>query len=219
MPSEELLEIMIRAGVVPVVALDSPDKALPLAEAILEGGLSIVEITFRTAAAAETIRRITEKRPELIVGAGTVLTIENLEEARRSGARFAVAPGLNPQTVERARELGIPFIPGVSTAGEIERALASGCRLLKFFPAEPLGGPAMLKALYAPFAHTGVRFMPTGGVTAQNLEAWLQTPPVAAVGGTWLTPAEALRSGNWDEIRARARQAAEQVAKIRGEKK
>jgi 2-dehydro-3-deoxyphosphogluconate aldolase / (4S)-4-hydroxy-2-oxoglutarate aldolase len=208
-------EKIFQAGVVPVVALEQPEKALPLADAILEGGLTLVEITFRTAGAAESIRRIAEKRPELTVGAGTVLTIENLQAACDSGAHFAVAPGLNPRTVQQAKELGLPFIPGVATAGEIEESLFWDCTLVKFFPAEALGGLALLKALYAPFAHTGVRFMPTGGITPQNLEAYLATPPVAAVGGTWLTPAADLAAGNWAAIRARCRQVAEQVAQIR----
>jgi 2-dehydro-3-deoxyphosphogluconate aldolase/(4S)-4-hydroxy-2-oxoglutarate aldolase len=218
MPPLHCAEVIFSAGVVPVVALDRPEKALPLADAILEGGLRLVEITFRTAGAAQIIRQIAEKRPELIVGAGTVLTLDNLEAARQSGARFAVAPGLNPRTVQRAAELGLPFIPGVATASEIEEALFWGCTVLKFFPAEALGGLPMLKALHAPFAHTGVRFMPTGGMTPQNLESYLQAPPVAAVGGTWLTPRDDLASGNWSAISARCRQAAEQVAQIRSVK-
>jgi 2-dehydro-3-deoxyphosphogluconate aldolase / (4S)-4-hydroxy-2-oxoglutarate aldolase len=215
MSPQELKDIVTRAGLVPVVGLDSPEKALPLADAILEGGLGVLEITFRTAAAAEAIRRIAEKCPELTVGAGTVLTLDNLEAARQSGAKFAVSPGLNPKTVHRAREIGIPFIPGVATAGEIEQALSLECVLLKFFPAEPLGGLTMLKALYAPFAHTGVRFMVTGGIAAQNFESYLQAPPVAAVGGSWVAPADALKSENWSEITARVRQAVEQVAQVR----
>jgi 2-dehydro-3-deoxyphosphogluconate aldolase / (4S)-4-hydroxy-2-oxoglutarate aldolase len=215
MSPQELQEDMVRAGVVPVVVLDDPEKAIPLADAVLEGGLPVLEITFRTAAAAEIIRRIAEKRPQVIVGAGTVLTLENVESAKQSGARFAVAPGLNPTTVRRAQELGLPFIPGVATASEIEQALALGCPVLKFFPAELLGGPAMLKTLYGPFAHTGVRFMPTGSITPEKLESYLKIPLVAAVGGSWITPPDLLKSGNWTEIAARARQSAQQVAQIR----
>jgi 2-dehydro-3-deoxyphosphogluconate aldolase/(4S)-4-hydroxy-2-oxoglutarate aldolase len=215
MSPQELREAVIRAGVVPVVVLDDPNKALPLADAILEGGLPVLEITFRTAAAAEIIRRIAAERPRLIVGAGTVLTRDNAESALRSGAQFAVAPGLNPATVRRAKELDLPFIPGVATASEIEQALHLDCPLLKFFPAELLGGPAMIKALYGPFAHTGVRFMPTGSITLEKLDAYLKSPAVAAVGGSWITPPDLLQAGNWPEITARARQAAEHVAQIR----
>jgi 2-dehydro-3-deoxyphosphogluconate aldolase / (4S)-4-hydroxy-2-oxoglutarate aldolase len=214
MSPQELQETVARAGVVPVVVLDDPEKALPLADAILEGGLPVIEITFRTAAAADIVRRIAQQRPQLIVGAGTLLTLENVESARRSGAHFGVAPGLNPATVRKARELGLPFVPGVATASEIEQALALGCTLLKFFPAEPLGGPPMLKALYGPFAHAGVRFMPTGNITPEKLDAYLKIPAVAAVGGSWITPPDLLRAGNWSEIRDRARQAAQQVAQI-----
>ena len=135
--------------VVPVIAIDSVDAAIPLAEALLAGGLPVAEITFRTAAAAEVIRKISKEQPQLVVGAGTVLTLAKFEAAQASGASFAVAPGLNPQIVARAQQIGLPFIPGVATPSDIETGLALGCRLLKFFPAEALGGVAMLGAVGA----------------------------------------------------------------------
>ena len=214
MTPESIFSRIAHYGVVPVIALERSEAALPLADALLAGGLPIIEVTFRTAAAAEIIRRLTQARPQLIVGAGTVLTAANLEAARSSGAAFAVAPGLNPHIVEQARQLGLPFVPGVATPTDIEAGLALGCKLLKFFPAEALGGTRMLEALSAPYRHTGLRFIPTGGVSLANLEAYLRLDTVAAVGGTWIAKPEDLASGNWDAIRDRCRAAVEKVAQL-----
>ena len=150
-----------------------------------------------------------------MVGAGTVLTTANLAAARESGAAFAVAPGLNPRIVQQAREMGLPFVPGVATPSDIEQGIELGCSLLKFFPAEALGGVPMIEALSAPYKHTGVRFMPTGGVNPGNLESYLKLDTVAAVGGTWIAKKEDLASGKWDEVRNRCKAALEIVAKAR----
>lgn len=216
MSQEPVFETIARSAVVPVVALDSPEAALPLVDTLLEGGLPLVEFTFRAAAAAEVIGTIARERPEVLVGAGTILTRENLEAARDSGARFGVSPGLNPATVQRAGEIGLPFVPGVATASDIERGLSLGCTVLKFFPSEALGGIAMLKALAAPFRHTGVRFMPTGGVNAANLESYLRLDLVVAVGGTWVAPKEDIEARRWQAIRDRCRAIGELVARLRG---
>ncbi len=216
MSQETILTRVAALGVVPVIAIEKVEVAIALADALLEGGLPIVEITFRTAAAAEVIRKITQERPQLIVGAGTVLTSANLEAAKASGAAFAVAPGLNPQIVKLAQQMGLPFVPGVATPSDIELGLALGCKLLKFFPAKALGGVQMIEALSAPYKHTGVRFMPTGGVNTGNLEAYLKLGTVAAVGGTWIAKNEDLAAGKWDDIRQRCRAALEIVAKARG---
>jgi 2-dehydro-3-deoxyphosphogluconate aldolase / (4S)-4-hydroxy-2-oxoglutarate aldolase len=202
-------------GVVPVIAMDDPKSALPLADALLAGGLPIVEITFRTLAAAQVIEILARERPSLLVGAGTVLTRENLQAARASGARFAVAPGLNPEIVRLAREADLPFIPGVATPSEIEQALALGCRTLKFFPAEAMGGLDMLNALAAPYGHTGVKFVPTGGVTTANLQSYLDCKAVSAVGGTWIAKKEDLAAGSWQEIRQRCESAVRHVQSAR----
>ena len=202
-------------GVVPVIAIDSVDAAIPLADALLQGGLPVVEITFRTAAAAEVIGRIARERPKLVVGAGTVLTGANLEAAKAAGAQFAVAPGLNPQIVNQAQQMSLPFVPGIATPSDIELGLSLGCKLLKFFPAEALGGTAMLEALSAPYKHTGVRFMPTGGANVKNLESYLKVSTVAAVGGTWIAKKEDLTGGKWDEIRDRCKAALAIVRKAR----
>jgi 2-dehydro-3-deoxyphosphogluconate aldolase/(4S)-4-hydroxy-2-oxoglutarate aldolase len=215
MTSTPVANRLAQYGVVPVVAIEDEKAALPLADALLQGGLAVVEITFRTAAAADVIRRLVQERPPLLVGAGTVLTPANLEAARVSGAAFAVAPGLNPQLVKEAQALGLPFIPGVATPSEIESALGLGCTLLKFFPAEALGGVAMLEALSAPYKHTGVRFMPSGGVNPGNLESYLKLDTVAAVGGTWLAKKEDLANGNWEEIRNRCATAMRIVRTVR----
>ena len=175
-----------------------------------------MEITFRTAAAPEAIRILARQRPNMIVGAGTVLTPENVKAARKAGAQFAVAPGLNPKIAKMATDLGLLFVPGVATPSEIELALSLGYRLLKFFPAEQLGGVALLNALYAPYAHTGVAFVPLGGVNPANLESYLASNAVAAVGGTWLARKEDLAARRWDEIRQRCAAATKIVRRIRG---
>ena len=216
--SEEIFSRIAQLGVVPVIAIEKADAAIPLADALLEGGLPVVEITFRTAAAAEVIRKIAKERPKVIVGAGTVLTSANLEAAKASGAAFAVAPGLNPQTVKQAQSLGLPFMPGIATPSDIELGLSIGCKHLKFFPAEALGGVGMLGALSAPYKHTGIRFMPTGGVNTTNLESYLKLEIVAAVGGTWIAKKEDLANGKWDDVKNRCRSALEVVAKVRAKK-
>jgi 2-dehydro-3-deoxyphosphogluconate aldolase / (4S)-4-hydroxy-2-oxoglutarate aldolase len=216
MKNEDVFAILMKHVVVPVIAIDSVDAALPLADALIEGGLPVAEITFRTAAAAEVIAKIAKERPGLLLGAGTVLTAENLRRAKDTGARFGVAPGLNPDVVAEAGRLGLPFIPGVITPSEIEQALSLGVKLLKYFPAEAFGGLKVIKALSAPYAHAGVKFMPTGGVTAANLPDYLASDAVACVGGTWIASREAIAEKKWDQIRENCRAAVEIVRKARG---
>jgi 2-dehydro-3-deoxyphosphogluconate aldolase/(4S)-4-hydroxy-2-oxoglutarate aldolase len=217
MKQESVLERVAHYGVVPVVAIESAEAALPLAKALLQGGLPVVEITFRTAAAAEVIRTLAQECPGLVVGAGTVLTAANLKAAKGSGATFAVAPGLNPDIVKRARQMGLPFVPGVATPTDIEMGLALGCKLLKFFPAEALGGVAMVEALSAPYKHTGLRFMPTGGLNLANLESYLRLETVAAAGGTWIAKKQDLLDGRWHDIADRCNAALRIVAQARRE--
>ncbi len=214
----ELFETLRQYGVVPVIAIESPESALPLADALIAGGLPVAEITFRTAAAGEVIATLKKERPELILGAGTILSLENLRLAHEHGAQFGVAPGLNPEIVKEAQRLGLPFIPGVLTPSEIEHAMGLGARVLKFFPAEESGGVAMLKALAAPYRHTGVRFVPTGGVTAANLESYLAQDVVLVVGGTWVAKKEVIATQGWDAIQTNCRQIREIVARVRGQK-
>lgn len=211
-----VLDRVAELGVVPVIAIDSVAHALLLADALLAGGLPVVEITFRTDAAAEVIRVLAKERPDLIVGAGTVLTPETVRVAVDAGARFAVAPGLNQRVVKSAQELGLPFVPGIANPSDIEAGLELGCKLLKFFPAEALGGTKLLSALSAPYKHTGVRFMPTGGASIANLESYLKIDTVAAVGGTWIAKKEDMAEGKWDVIAQRCREARAVVAAARG---
>ena len=186
-----ILDALKKIRIVPVLVAESVDAGLRSGETLCANGLPAAEITFRTAAAKPLIRAVVKRFPEMVVGAGTVLNTADLHRAADAGARFAVAPGFNPTVVREALASGIDFIPGVLTPGEIEQALELGLKLLKFFPAEAAGGVTMLKALHAPYRHLGVCFMPTGGVKPANVEAYLATPGVAAVGGTWLNNADA----------------------------
>lgn len=193
--------------VVPVVAVETPDQGLRLCEALCAAGLPVAEITFRTDAAEATIREAARRFPEMILGAGTVLSTDQLLRAVGAGARFAVAPGTNAQVVEVAQRLNFPFAPGVCTPTDIERVLALEVKVMKFFPAEPAGGVAMLKALLGPYGHLGIEFCPTGGIDEKNLAAYLAVPQVAFVGGTWIARKEAMAAGQWDAITEKARQA------------
>ncbi|WP_433392302.1 bifunctional 4-hydroxy-2-oxoglutarate aldolase/2-dehydro-3-deoxy-phosphogluconate aldolase [Micromonospora sp. KLBMP9576] len=188
------------ARILPVVVLDAARDAAPLADALLRGGLRCAEVTLRTDAAAEAIRVMSE-RPDLLVGAGTVLTPAQVDLAVGAGARFVVAPGFSPTVVRRCQELGVPVFPGAATGTEIQLALDAGLDTVKFFPAEQLGGVAMIKALAAPYR--SVRFIPTGGVNTANLADYLALPAVLAVGGTWMVAPDLIAAGRWDEVAAR----------------
>ncbi len=186
--------------VIPVIVLDRADDAVPLAEALLAGGLSIIEVTFRTEAAAESIERITKAFPEMQVGAGTVVTPEQAKQAIDAGSQFGLAPGTDPETIAYFRERGVPFIPGVMTPSDIQTAVKAGCTSLKFFPAGAAGGPKLLKAMSAPYGSLGVKFCPTGGVTLDNMLDYLNMPEVFAVGGTWLATKPQIQNGEWATI-------------------
>lgn len=210
-----MIERILAKRIVPVVVLDRAEDAEPLAEALLAGGLDIMEITFRTAAAEESIRRIAARFPEVLLGAGTLLDDSQVQRAREAGAVFGLAPGLNPRTIAKAREVGLDFSPGVMTPGEVEQALALGCKLLKFFPAETAGGTGMLKALAGPYGHTGVKFIPTGGITSTNLSDYLKLPVVAAIGGSWMVDKQLVNEGKWAEITRLTREALAAAAAAR----
>jgi len=191
--------------IVPVVTIDDADDAVGLADALADGGLPLVEVTFRSDAAADTIARIRAKRPDLLVGAGTVLDAPTVDRALDAGAEFIVAPGFSPAVVARAQERSVAVVPGAVTPTEIEAALATGIRVVKFFPAEAAGGVRYLKAVSAPYR--SVRFVPTGGVTPANLAEYLAVPAVLACGGTWIAPAAAIRGHRWAEISTAASEA------------
>jgi 2-dehydro-3-deoxyphosphogluconate aldolase/(4S)-4-hydroxy-2-oxoglutarate aldolase len=187
-------------GIIPVVAIDNAAHALPLARALGEGGLHCIEITFRTAAAAEALAAIAHKVPTMLAGAGTVLTIEQAKLAKASGARFIVSPGLNRKVVEYCLAEGIPVTPGVATPSDVEAALDLGLEVVKFFPAEAAGGVKFLNALSAPYR--SVRFIPTGGIDETNILSYLKLPRVVACGGSWMVKPELINAGKFDEIRA-----------------
>jgi 2-dehydro-3-deoxyphosphogluconate aldolase / (4S)-4-hydroxy-2-oxoglutarate aldolase len=195
---------------IPVVKIENAEDAIPLGEALLEAGLGVAEITFRTDAAEEAIGRMSKALPELLVGAGTVLKIIQVQKAVDAGARFIVAPGFNPRIVSFCVENGYPITPGVNSPTNIEQALEYDLEVLKFFPAEASGGLAMLKAMAAPYG--GVRFIPTGGISAGNVRDYLANPSVFACGGSWMVKADLIKEGKFDEITRLCREAATLVA-------
>ena len=199
MPTD-ILAAVTAARIVPVIVLEKAADAVPLCKALAAGGLQVAEITFRTAAAKEAIAIVAREFPDFVLGAGTVTTPEEVAAARTAGARFAVAPGCNPDIVKLAQAAGLPFWPGVCTPSDVERALAIGCTTLKFFPAVAAGGIPMVKSLHAPYQHRGVRFVATGGIETGNLKEWLSTPGVIAIGGTWMVAPKLIQAGNWAEI-------------------
>lgn len=204
----DIIETFGKAGVIPVIVVEDLEKAVPLARALVRGGLSVLEVTFRTACAAEAMARIRREVPEVTLAAGTVLTREQLEAAKAAGARACVAPGFDPEIVRAASEIGMPFCPGVATASELSQALRLGCRMVKFFPAESAGGVKYIKDLLGAFRWTHVRFMPTGGVKPSNLAEYLAVPEVACCGGTWIAPKEAVAAGDWAAVERLASEAA-----------
>ncbi len=191
----------------PAVVIEDAELAIPLSEALLAAGLPVIEITFRTKAAEAAIRKVSQRFPEMVLGAGTLLTPDQVARARDAGATFGVAPGLSEGVVRRAQECGLQMIPGVVTATEITRALELGCQVLKFFPADACGGVKAIKALGGAFGHTGVRFVPTGGIDAKNLREYLALPIVAAVGGSWMVEKALIAAKNWKQIEDLAREA------------
>ncbi|WP_156453174.1 bifunctional 4-hydroxy-2-oxoglutarate aldolase/2-dehydro-3-deoxy-phosphogluconate aldolase [Polycladidibacter stylochi] len=205
-------------GVIPVVAIDTADKALDLADALAEGGLPVAEITYRTQAAQEAIAQIASKRADFLVGAGTVISEEQVQSAAKAGAEFALAPGTDATLIEAAKRANLPYAPGVATPSDLQIALRHGCRFLKFFPSEQLGGPAMLKSISAPFAHLDVGFNPTGGVNPDNMAQWLSMPNVRGIGGTWIATRQDIAEGNWARITQNARDAVACLRALREEK-
>ncbi len=207
-------EKIAQIGVVPVIAIDNVDHALPLADALLEGGIACAEITFRTAAARAVIEIMARQRPELLVGAGTLLDLPSLFAARDAGATFGLAPGYNAAVVDAAKALSFPFTPGVMTPSEVGACLAAGVTTMKFFPPGSAGGTRMLSSIEAPYAHLKPRFIPTGGVTLENMPDWLSIKSVLAVGGTWIATRDAIAREAWQEITSLCKAASEQVRHI-----
>ncbi|MDZ4198613.1 MAG: bifunctional 4-hydroxy-2-oxoglutarate aldolase/2-dehydro-3-deoxy-phosphogluconate aldolase [Kiritimatiellia bacterium] len=211
---EMVVNAILEKRIVPVAVIDRIEDAVPLARAIRDGGLNVIEVTFRTESAADVVRAIRQDDPSMVVGAGTLLTPDQVIEAHSAGALFGVSPGLNTKVLERAHLLRMPFVPGVMTPTEIERAMELGCRVLKFFPAEAAGGMSMLKALAGPYKHTKVKLIPLGGITGANAAAYLALPMVAAVGGTWFLDRKLIREKNWGEVSRQVRAAVDLAASV-----
>ena len=210
----EMMMKLQKIGIVPVVVLDRAEDALPLAECLMKGGLPCAEVTFRTTAAEDSIRIMAKAFPEMIIGAGTVLSTEQADRAIDAGARFVVSPGFNPKVTEHVLKKGVPMTPGICTPTEIEAALQFDLDVLKFFPAEPSGGLKMIKALAAPYV--GVNFMPTGGISAANVRDYLAYDRIVACGGSWMVSGALVKEGKFDEIENLVREAAGIVKEIRG---
>ena len=200
-----ILEQFQKLGIIPVVVIDDAKDAVPLAKALCEGGLPVAEVTFRTDAAEEAIRLMSEAYPEMLVGAGTVLTTEQVDRAVAAGAKFIVSPGLNPKVVKYCQEKNVPITPGTARPTDIEMALELGLDVVKFFPAEQNGGLAMIKAMAAPY--TKVKFMPTGGINAKNLKSYLDFDKIIACGGSWMVPKDLVAAGDFEAIKNLTREA------------
>ena len=210
-----VLEQIQKTGIIPVVVLDDAKDAEPLAKALCEGGLPCAEVTFRTEAAEECIRIMSEKFPEMLVGAGTVLTTEQVDRAVAAGAKFIVSPGLNPRIVKYCVEKGIVITPGCANASDMEQALEHGLEVVKFFPAEPAGGLNMIKALAAPYV--GLKFMPTGGISPKNVRDYLAYNRIIACGGSWMVKNDLVKAGDFAAITEMAKECVQIVKESRGE--
>jgi len=209
---EKLMEQVSALGVVAVLTVDDPVDAVPLGKALLAGGVSAIELTLRTPRALESLKRIAAEVPEILIGAGTVLTPAQLQAVKDAGAKFAVAPGCNPSTLRAAKDLGLPFAPGICTPSDIEIAVEHGCKLLKYFPAETSGGLAHLSAMAAPYAHLKLRYIPLGGLTQANMGDYLKSPLVAALGGSWIAKPDVIAKKDWAAI---TKAAADAVAGVK----
>lgn len=201
---EELLQRLEEKGVVAVFAIDHVEHAAPLAKALLEGGINAMELTLRTPAAIDALKAILEEAPEMLAGVGTILTPEQVAEVKAVGAEFGVAPGFNARVVQAAQDVGLPFAPGIATPSELEAAIELGCRFVKFFPAEAMGGIPYLRSMSGPYKHLGIRYLPLGGLNSDNMTAYLKEDNVALLGGSWIVKREMVLAEDWTGITARA---------------
>ena len=216
---QELVDRIHESGVVAVLVIDEVADAVPLAQALLSGGITAMELTLRTPAALHALRAIRRDAPKMTAGIGTILTTKQVQQVSELDAAFGVAPGTNVRVIKAARKLGLPFAPGVSTPTDIEQALECGCRLLKFFPAEESGGLKYLKSIAAPYAHLQIRFIPLGGLNAGHINDYLNEPSVIALGGSWIAPRELIRRRDWDTIGHNSLIASQQVKRLREKSK
>jgi len=205
--SADLTSRLLERRLVPVVVIEDAAKAVDLAKSLLSAGLGVIEITFRTAAAEESIRRIAKECPDMLVGAGTLLDSEQVKKAAGAGAKFGLAPGLDEKVIQAAQKVKLAYVPGVATPSDVQKGLSLGCKIQKFFPAEQAGGAPYLKALEGPYAHTGVRFIPTGGLQISNVGPYLALKSVAALGGSWFVDKKYIEAADWATIQRLTREA------------
>jgi 2-dehydro-3-deoxyphosphogluconate aldolase/(4S)-4-hydroxy-2-oxoglutarate aldolase len=215
---KELVETLYRQGVIAVLVIDNVADAVPLARCLLDSGIRAMELTLRTSVAFDALNEIKSKVPEMVAGIGTVITTAQVEQISQAGVEFGVAPGMNRKVVKRAIELGLAFAPGIATPSDIEAALEFNCEVLKFFPAEPLGGLSYLKSIVAPYSHLGIRYIALGGINQENLEHYLCDSNILAVGGSWIATKELIKKRDWQTIAKRARMAYNVVKTLRGDK-
>lgn len=196
-----------QSGVVAVLVIDRSEHAVPLAKTLIENGIDSMELTLRTPAALDALKAILAEVPDMLAGVGTILTINQVQEVAAAGAGFGVSPGMNRKVVLAARAAGLPFAPGIATPSELENAISAGCRMVKFFPAEAIGGIPYLKSIANPYEHLGIEYIPLGGVNTTNLASYLREPLIAALGGSWIAPRKLIQSENWRAIASNATEA------------
>ncbi len=205
---KEVQETIAKEGIIAVLEMESEEYAVPTAKALFDGGITVIELALRTQAVFPSIKLIAEAVPQMFIGIGTI--IEEGQAAmvtKESGVRFGVSPGINPQIVKEAIAAGLPFAPGIATPSELETAITLGCRAVKFFPAEGMGGLSYLKSINAPYNHLGIKYIPLGGVNVNNLADYAKFSPVLAIGGSWIAPKDLIKAKDWKEITRRAREA------------
>ncbi|MEP4079541.1 bifunctional 4-hydroxy-2-oxoglutarate aldolase/2-dehydro-3-deoxy-phosphogluconate aldolase [Haloferula sp.] len=201
---QELVERLARTGIVAGFSINQVEHAVPLAKALLAGGIEVIELTLRTPQGMDAVRAISSGVPEMIIGVGTILSPDQAHEVKAAGADFGVAPGLNPRVIQAAKEAGLPFAPGIATPSDLEAAIELGCRFVKFFPADSLGGIPYLRSMGAPYKHLDLGYFPLGGVNAGNMKDYLAEPNVPTVGGSWIVQNDLVTQEDWAGITARA---------------
>jgi len=213
---ESVAAIIGKSGVFAVLNIQNAEDAVPAAKTLVNSGITAMELVMRTEAAPEALRRIVREVPDMLAGVGTLLAPQQVEQVEAIGASYGVSPGMNPTVMAKAQALSFPFAPGIATPSEIESAVQFGCRLLKLFPAVPLGGVSYLKAMDAAYRHLNLQYMPLGGLSEENMVSWLEMPQILAIGGSWIAPSQLIADRNWDEIARRADRAIAMRDQVRG---
>ncbi|MGJ8724105.1 MAG: bifunctional 4-hydroxy-2-oxoglutarate aldolase/2-dehydro-3-deoxy-phosphogluconate aldolase [Roseibacillus sp.] len=201
---EDIITRLEKTRIVAGFSIDNVEHAVPLAKALLAGGIEVIELTLRTPQGIDAVRAIASEVPEILIGVGTILTPEQAQEVKNAGGHFGVAPGMNPKIIKAAKQVGLPFAPGIATPSDLEAAIELGCRFVKFFPADALGGIPYLRAMSAPYKHLGIQYFPLGGVNASNMKEYLAEPNIPTIGGSWIVQGSLVASEDWAGITARA---------------